>query len=138
MDNKRRCIHCKCNFYSFPHIPKQMYCSKKECQKERRKKWAQYKLHNDQDYRDNKKISQKNWKSKNYCYWKSYKRDHPEYVKQDKDLSKKRAQKSRMCNMKDFGNPVLRILAKKKAIIDFVNGKKISCKLVFCSYKNSS
>jgi len=48
-----RCAHCNDLFTPAPQVPKQTYCSKPNCQKERRKQWQRNRLQSDPDYRAN-------------------------------------------------------------------------------------
>ena len=41
---KLRCIHCGTRFIPAPQVPNQAYCSKANCQKERRRQWHKNKL----------------------------------------------------------------------------------------------
>ncbi|MBU0744927.1 MAG: hypothetical protein KKE11_06135 [Gammaproteobacteria bacterium] len=66
------CANCNCRFYPKAHLPNQIYCSKKECQKARKAKWARSKIKNDNEYRESKKISQHKWRIKHQDYWKKY------------------------------------------------------------------
>lgn len=58
---KLSCIHCGARFLPVPQVPNQTYCSKPDCQKERRRQWQKSKRQSDPDYRDNQSRAQKAW-----------------------------------------------------------------------------
>lgn len=72
--DKKRCLNCGRMFYPYKHIINQRYCSKKECQRVRNNKWRYLKLKYDDDYKTNKKESQRKWKTNNPNYWTYYKK----------------------------------------------------------------
>lgn len=84
------CIHCGKEFIPNPRVKNQRYCSDKECQKARRARWSRQKMEKDPDYRDNKKISQKEWIRHHPGYYRKYRAKHPEYVKRNRLLQFKR------------------------------------------------
>jgi hypothetical protein len=76
---KLRCVHCGARFIPAPQVPNQAYCSKANCQKERRRQWHKSKLQSDPDYRDNQSRAQKAWTDKNPDYWRQRRQDRPDY-----------------------------------------------------------
>jgi hypothetical protein len=76
---KLRCTHCGIRFTPAPQVPKQTYCSKPGCQKERRRKWQKNKLKSDPDYRDNQLRAQKAWTDRNPDYWRQYRQNSSVY-----------------------------------------------------------
>lgn len=66
------CVSCGGRFTPIPQVPNQTYCSKINCQKERRQQWQRTKLKSDPDYRDNQSRAQKAWAAKNPDYWRQY------------------------------------------------------------------
>ena len=76
---KLRCVHCGARFIPAPQVPNQAYCSKPNCQKERRRQWHKNKLQSDPDYRDNQSRAQKAWTNKNPNYWRQHRQDRPDY-----------------------------------------------------------
>ena len=76
---KIRCVHCGARFIPAPQVPNQAYCSKTNCQKERRRQWHKNKLQSDPDYRDNQSRAQKAWTDKNPNYWRQHRQDRPDY-----------------------------------------------------------
>lgn len=94
----RMCKNCRSPFRPHIKVPGQKYCSKRECQKARRKHWQKIKLQEDDDYKKNKASAQKNWASKNPQYWKDYRKNHSGYVERNNALQKKRNLRSRGCS----------------------------------------
>ena len=76
---KLRCIHCGTHFIPVPQVPNQAYCSKANCQKERRRQWHKNKLLSDPDYRDNQSRAQKAWTKKNPDYWRQHRQGGLDY-----------------------------------------------------------
>lgn len=75
------CVHCGARFIPAPQVPNQAYCSKANCQKERRRQWQKNKLLSDPDYRDNQSRAQKAWTEKNPDYWRQYRQGGLDYGK---------------------------------------------------------
>lgn len=69
---KIRCVNCGAHFIPAPQVPHQTYCSKLECQKERRRQWHKSKLQSDPDYRENQSRAQKAWTERNPDYWRQH------------------------------------------------------------------
>jgi hypothetical protein len=78
-----RCAHCNDLFTPAPQVPKQTYCSKPNCQKERRKQWQKKRLQSDPDYRANQSRAQKAWTEKNPHYWRELRQTGPDYGNSD-------------------------------------------------------
>ena len=76
---KLRCVHCGARFIPAPQVPNQAYCSKANCQKERRRQWHKSKLQSDPDYRDNQSRAQKTWTEKNPDYWRKHRQGRSDY-----------------------------------------------------------
>ena len=74
-----RCAHCNDLFTPVPQVPKQTYCSKPKCQKERRKQWQKNRLQSDPDYRDNQSRAQRTWTEKNTDYWRKLRQTETDY-----------------------------------------------------------
>ena len=51
----RRCAACDRAFRPRAQVPHQRYCALAACQRERRRRWQQSKLHADADYRANQR-----------------------------------------------------------------------------------
>ena len=88
--NRRRCKACDELFYPHRNVPDQQYCSKPECQGERRRRWQQEKRKRDPDYRANQAAAQKRWGERNRDYWRNYRRRHPEYAARNREQQRKR------------------------------------------------
>jgi hypothetical protein len=76
---KLRCAHCGVRFTPAPQVTNQAYCSKPDCQKERRRQWQKSKLQSDPDYRDNQSRAQKAWTDRNPDYWRQHRQNSPDY-----------------------------------------------------------
>jgi hypothetical protein len=76
---KLRCVHCGAPFIPAPQVPNQAYCSKANCQKERRRQWHKSKLQSDPDYKINQSLAQKAWAKRNPGYWKEHRQGRPDY-----------------------------------------------------------
>lgn len=76
---KLRCVHCGVSFIPAPQVPKQAYCSKINCQKERRRQWHKNKLQSDPDYKENQSRAQKAWSNRNPSYWKEHRKGKNDY-----------------------------------------------------------
>ena len=87
--NRKRCANCSERFSPQKHILNQRYCSKKECQKARRRKWEQSRLRNDKDYRTYRKESFKKWRAKNPDYRLRYKQNLADAGKLGKERHRK-------------------------------------------------
>lgn len=76
----KRCLACADALPLSSRVPDQSYCSRTECQHERRKLWQREKRQLDSDYRDKQANAQKAWSQSNGDYWSRYRDSHPEYV----------------------------------------------------------
>jgi len=56
---KRRCSACGCLFAPRRNVPQQRYCSKRACQRTRRRRGQREKLTTDADYRANQAAAQR-------------------------------------------------------------------------------
>lgn len=88
MRDRIRCAHCSCLFSPDPRVKNQRYCSKKECQRARKRLWQKEKLACDPDYKLNHRESNEQWRSSNPDYWKDYRLSHPEYTYRNRELQK--------------------------------------------------
>jgi hypothetical protein len=70
--------------------PRQSYCTKPECQRERRRLWQQLKRRTDPDYLENQMRAQQAWRERNPMYWSSYRASHPDYAKRNRDQQRQR------------------------------------------------
>lgn len=79
MEN-RWCNACGKAFLPRPQSPRQFYCTKAECQRERRRLWQQAKRRSDPDYLSNQTQAQKAWAERNPTYWRNYRDEHASYT----------------------------------------------------------
>jgi len=86
----KRCAACDERFTPCRHVPDQQYCSKPECQRERRRRWQREKLSRDSDYRANQAAAQRRWRERNQDYWRKYRQSHPEYSARNRAQQRKR------------------------------------------------
>ena len=97
MLKRKRCQNKDCGrlFVSCPQVPKQRFCSRKECQQARKREWNRKKLASDPEYQEARKDAQKRWKDKNLNYWKEYRAGHSEYTKKNREQQRIRNRKRR-------------------------------------------
>jgi hypothetical protein len=87
---RRRCLACGELFRPCPQVKEQRYCSKPECQKDRKRKWHKRKMAEDPDYRQNRRDSQGRWSDAHPGYWQRYRKTHPAYVEKNRELQRER------------------------------------------------
>jgi hypothetical protein len=92
---EKTCQCCKKLFYPHPAVPDQRYCSERECQKARKRKWQKEKLARDSDYRDNQASAQRQWRSRNKDYWKRYREKNPAYTERNRVAQQERNRRRR-------------------------------------------
>lgn len=102
MEN-RWCTACGCQFSPNARSPKQSYCTKPECQRERRRLWQQLKRRTDPDYLENQARAQHAWCQRNPAYWRTYRARHPDYAEKNRQKQRQR-QASQLAKM-DSVNP---------------------------------
>lgn len=88
----KRCLACAKVFETLPRVPLQNYCSRVECQRERRKLWQRRKRQSDNDYQANQLQSQRRWREAHPDYWQQYRADHPQYVERNRAQQRARNQ----------------------------------------------
>ncbi len=88
--NETRCVACKDLFTPRRNVPDQRYCSQRECQRERRRRWQRQKLREDPDYRANQAAAQRRWRERHPQYWRNYRQSHPEYSARNRALQRER------------------------------------------------
>ena len=93
---KKLCKACGQLFLPQFQSPKQQYCSRRECQRERRRRWQQNKRRADPDYRDNDARNSKDWAASHPDYWKKYRESNPDYADRNRNLQQLRNQKRRV------------------------------------------
>jgi hypothetical protein len=101
MSQKIRCANPNCRkaFLPDPRVKGQRYCSKKECQRLRKRQWQRRKIKDDPDYRDNQRDAQQCWMEQNRDYWRRYRDQHPGYVKRNRLLQRERDRRRRLADL---------------------------------------
>jgi hypothetical protein len=89
----KRCAACDDPFTPRRNVPNQAFCSKPECQRERRRRWQREKLKQDPDYRANQAVAQKRWGERNPEYWRHYRQAHPEYTTRNREKQRQRSRR---------------------------------------------
>ena len=92
---KRRCAACGCLFEPRRNVPQQRYCSKRACQRTRRRRWQRQKLKADADYRANQAAAQQRWRERHPDYWRRYRQTHPEYAARNRERQRTRNRRQR-------------------------------------------
>jgi len=92
---QRKCKACGGHFSPRPQNPDQQFCSKPECQRERKRRWQQHKRATDADYRDNQARARRRWAQTHPDYWRQYRRNHPEYAARNRILQRERDRRRR-------------------------------------------
>jgi hypothetical protein len=90
-----RCFHCQSLFDPNPRIKNQKYCSKRECQRARRRDWQRQKLATDPDYKANQRHCQNEWHKQHPGYYRRYRERRPESARRNRLLQKYRDTKRR-------------------------------------------
>ncbi len=90
----RRCAACDRTFRARAQVPHQRYCALAACQRERRRRWQQSKLHADADYRANQRQAQRVWVDGHGEYWREYRASHPDYTDRNR-LEQRRRDRGR-------------------------------------------
>ena len=119
--NRKHCINCGCELNSPKHVLNQRYCSKKECQGTRRKKWKQSKLKDDKAYKVYCKKTQRKWRADNPDYQSKWRDRNPNYWIQRR---KRLANKSTLHKEK---SQKIKILVEKNVLADLVKMGEINC-----------
>jgi len=88
--DRTRCAACDDLFTPRWNVPDQKYCSKPECQRERRRRWQWRKLREDPDYRANQAAAQRRWREHHPDYWRRYRQSHPVYTERNREQQRKR------------------------------------------------
>lgn len=89
------CAGCGEKFIRNPRSPNQSYCSKKECQRMRKALWQKNRMKSDSSYRNNQKLSWKEWARQHPGYWKTYRKRHPDKTQRNVVLQTIRNRKKR-------------------------------------------
>ena len=92
---EQRCAACGCLFMPRRNVPQQRYCSKRACQRTRRRRWQRQKLKTDPDYRANQAAAQRRWRAHHRDYWRHYRQRRPEYAARNRDQQRDRNRRRR-------------------------------------------
>ena len=90
------CQHCGNVLPRNPRLKnKQRYCSERECQKARMRRWKQQQYTENPAYREKSKKGQSSWRKRypSHQYQKGYRESHPAYVNRNRQLQKERNRK---------------------------------------------
>ncbi len=109
---EKTCLCCKKPFHPHPAVRHHRYCSNRECQKARKRKWQKEKLARDSDYRANQAEAQRQWRSRNTDYWSQYRKKHPAYTERNrigqKERNRRRRSRSRIAKIDEQkGKPLI-------------------------------
>ncbi len=91
--DRTRCAACDDLFTPRRNVPDQKYCSKRECQRERRRRGQRQKLKDDPDYRANQAAAQRRRRERHPDYWRRYRRSHPAYTERNREQQLRRNRK---------------------------------------------
>ena len=89
------CVCCGAGFEPHPAVKNQQYCSRRGCQRARRRRWQREKLARDEAYRQNQAAAQQAWRARNPDYWRQYRLCHPEYAQRNRELQRQRNRRRR-------------------------------------------
>ena len=84
------CASCNQPFRARSQSPRQAYCARTECQRERRRRWQQAKRLTDPDYKYNQRNAQRAWSRRHPTYWTDYRRSHPKYCELNRSQQRAR------------------------------------------------
>ncbi|WP_321900060.1 hypothetical protein [Paraburkholderia heleia] len=90
MSEARRCAVCGQRFLPRAQNPHQRYCSKRDCQRERKAQWQKQKIKSDPDYRENQRRAQTRWTESHPDYWRRYRDTHQTYKERNRELQRSR------------------------------------------------
>lgn len=88
---KKKCLSCGEEFLPWPQILNQQFCSRPECQKERRRRRQAERRAKSLEYQASDAQYFQDWSAKNPGYWKRYRETHPEYVERNREQQKLRS-----------------------------------------------
>lgn len=87
---ERHCLACGKLFKPYPHVKRQSYCSKLECQKERKRRWHKQKMLDDPEYVEDRRVARRKWRDNNPDYYRKYRGSHSDYVKKNRERQRER------------------------------------------------
>lgn len=89
------CKGCDKSYKARSQTPNQKYCSTKECQRIRKRRWQNSKRRVDLAYRTNDSEGQGSWRKNNPGYFKEYRHQNPEYEARNRQQQRQRDQARR-------------------------------------------
>lgn len=95
----RCCRYCQQIFQPSIYRPQQSVCSNAECQRRRRTEYHRLKIHNDSEYAQIVRDSQKKWRESHPEYSKQYRQQHSEAAERNRQHQRRRDQKRRIQNL---------------------------------------
>jgi endogenous inhibitor of DNA gyrase (YacG/DUF329 family) len=90
MSEARKCAVCGQIFEPRAQSPHQRFCSKRDCQRERKARWQKQKIKSDPDYRENQRRAQTRWSESHPDYWRSYRDAHETYKERNRERQRVR------------------------------------------------
>lgn len=88
---KKNCLACGEEFLPWPQILNQQFCSRPECQKERRRRRQAERRAKSLEHQASDAQYFQDWAAKNPGYWKRYRETHPEYAERNRQQQKLRS-----------------------------------------------
>lgn len=85
-----RCACCNQPFKARSQSPRQAYCTRRACQRERRRRWQRAKRLTDPDYQTNQRKAQRAWSQRHPRYWAQYRDTHPAYCEHNRSQQRLR------------------------------------------------
>jgi hypothetical protein len=92
---KRRCAGCGELFVPRRNVPQQHHCSRRACQRTRRRRWQRQKLKSDAHYRANQAAAQRLWRARHPEYWRRYRQTRSEYAERNREKQRERNRRQR-------------------------------------------
>jgi hypothetical protein len=114
----KKCAACSQFFKTWPQTPQQKFCSKPECQRERRRLNKQ--SHREVNPEAHAKESRV-WATMNPDYWKNYRAGHPAYVERNRKQQKQRNQLRRQEEI-----PNIEAMSPGRYLLTPLDGKRIA------------
>jgi len=93
-----------CGTFFVPRNKNQQYCTKPDCQRNRKARWQKEKLVTDPEYEETQHLADKKWHENNPDYWKKYRDRNPEKAERNRLLQKVRNMKQRKMQAPDPSN----------------------------------
>lgn len=92
----KRCLACGTPLPLSSRVRDQSYCSRAQCQRERRRLWQREKKLLDPAYREAQACAQQSWAERNVDYWHRYREQHPDYVERNRTQQRVRNASQRL------------------------------------------